>query len=53
MGERPKTPFELANELLLKQNLPDALKTQTAKEPSCLDAVIKKEIDLASTAHRA
>lgn len=45
MGERPKTPFELANEMLLNSKPPELLKEVSAKSPS-LDGHITNEIDI-------
>ena len=44
--ERPKTPYEQANELLLKSNPPEMMK-EKGKGTPLIDELITTEIDLA------
>ena len=46
MGERPKTPFERANEMLIKSK-PSELIRERGKEAPSLDNQIKREINVA------
>ena len=50
MKERYKTPFELANELLVSSKPSELLKEQAKGSPS-LDDLITNEIDIRQTGH--
>ena len=41
MGERPKTPFDLANEMLLNSKPSELLKERGKESPSLADCIIK------------
>jgi hypothetical protein len=45
MNERPKTPYDLVNEILLKENPRERLKKLEEENPS-ISGLITREIDL-------
>jgi hypothetical protein len=50
MGERPKTPFELANAMLLESKPSELLKERGKESPSLDDCIIE-EIDVTRAGH--